>query len=1069
MSGSGLQRDAIEELTEKFLERRRAGEDLSINAFATEHPRAAERIRELFPVLLMMEELGPDQTEAGGPGQPATTSKCPVERLGDYRILREIGRGGMGVVYEAEQESLGRRVALKILPKAHLASAECLARFKREAQAAARLLHTNIVPVFGVGHQDGVHYYVMQYISGRGLDSVLAQLSHNHQDDLTDGVDEESAAGSAVTQSFVATPNRAGTVTIGTHERDRSERTLSSAPTNGSKSRHGRYWRSVAEIGIQVAEALDYAHQQGTVHRDIKPGNLLVDVEGTVWITDFGLAKLAEHDDLTKSGDMLGTLRYMAPEQFDGRSDSRSDIYSLGLTLYELLTLRPAFGETSRGRLTRQVPWLEPSRPRKINPAIPRDLETVVLKATAADWNNRYQTAGDLATDLRRFLEDRPILARRTTPVEHLWRWCRRNRAVAALATTVMASLIAVAVVATVGYFQTMDALGRVSKQQVKAEIARRDADDERRRADLERGRAEANLRLAIRAFDDIFTQVTVDPVARPPDEESEEDWVPSTYEAPVTAKDAALLERMLSFYDQFARQNDSDLNLDMESARARRRVGDIQRSLGQYEKAEESYRRALALYGQLARAAGDGGEHAVQMAVIHNELGIAYERAGRMHEARYSHLEAERILGGQAEQIANSPECRFELARTYNFLGSIIVRRGPGFGPPESPGSLLETRASTSQQPVFSGKGVFGPGAGPFFERDARSRLGSMRGGRGPGAGWLPHQPDTFERHRPGRPPEGKERESFAGGPGRSGFGSFGPSASGYHQLALEILEGLLESDPKNPEYRLSAAQSYRNLMVGRWYVGTRDQDHDARKEAIRILEELVADFPSNPDYAYELAETYAMMGPGRRGSVREDDAVGRLTRAVEIGTDLVERIPNVPEYAASLARSHLGMARLLIGSESRDRANEHFRRATEIQRSLVADFPTVPDYRVDFARTLHQWALINRSEGRHETARPELEEAIENWEWLAGLEGGPPQIRGMLAQLYRDLADTLQQAGEASLAEEAAKKSREIDPRGGLHTGRGGPGFPGGWPGGEGNARLGSLLAEPANPKPD
>ena len=977
MSSTDLERDAVEELTEEFLKRRRAGEDLSVDAFAAEHPGVAPRIHELFPVLLLMEDLdrcgsslAPERqerdnalvgsgssgfasgrTEAAGADQPATGSKCPIERLGDYRILREIGRGGMGVVYEAEQESLGRRVALKVLPKAHLASAECLTRFRREAQAAARLLHTNIVPVFGVGHQDGIHYYVMQYIAGRGLDSLLAQLSQENKERSTDVVGERAAEGSAATQSFVSTPNRAesGTVPIATRAAcDWAKNRLvpPSASTNASKGQNIRYWQSVAEIGVQVAEALDYAHQQGTLHRDIKPGNLLIDTQGTVWITDFGLAKLAEQDDLTKSGDMLGTLRYMAPEQFEGLSDARSDVYSLGLTLYELLTLQPAFGETSRGRLLRQVPWQDPPRPRRVNPAIPRDLETVVLKATAADWNNRYQTAAELATDLKRFLEDRPILAQRTTPVEHLWRWCRRNRAISALAATVIASLLAVAVVATVGYVQTTDALLRVSKQREQAEIAKQDAVDERRRADIERRRAEANLSLAVRAFDDIFTQVTVDPVAQPPDEETQDDWVPTSYEAPVTIKDAALLESMLSFYDQLARQNDSDLNLDMESARARRRVGDIHRRLGQYENAEEAYRRALELYGQLARTAGDDGDHALRMAEIHNELGIVRQRTGRMPQARDSHLQAEQILTAQPEQIADSPECRLELARTYNFLGSMIVRRGPGFGPPQSTGS----------------------------------RSGPIRGSRGPGSGRRTFETRPFEHGPPSLTPDIKNPPPFFRGPGRPGSDSLGLSASRYHQLALDILEDLLESDPRNPKYRLAAAQSYRNLMVGKWRLGNPDTDDDARTEAVRILEELVADFPANPDYAYELAETYTITGPGHRGNPPHGDALERFTKAVEIGTDLVERFPNVPEYAASLSRAHLGMARLLVGARERDQAKQHFDRAIEIERSLVARFPSVPNYQVSLSRTLHQSALIKRSKELHEAARPVLEEAVEN-----------------------------------------------------------------------------------------
>jgi hypothetical protein len=204
----------------------------------------------------------------------------------------------------------------------------------------------------------------------------------------------------------------------------------------------------VAQVGLQVAEALAYAHGHKILHRDIKPSNLLLDLEGTVWVTDFGLAKAEEGDDLTRTGGVVGTLRYLAPERFDGVSDARSDVYSLGLTLYEMLTLRPAFTETERGRLIRQVTQEEPPRPRKLDRRIPRDLETLVLKAAAKEPARRYQTAEELAEDLRRFLADRPIRARRAMPWERAWRWARRNRLVAALSGVAALALVAVAVVA---------------------------------------------------------------------------------------------------------------------------------------------------------------------------------------------------------------------------------------------------------------------------------------------------------------------------------------------------------------------------------------------------------------------------------------------------------------------------------------------------------------------------------------------------------------------------------------------------------------------------------------------
>ena len=202
----------------------------------------------------------------------------------------------------------------------------------------------------------------------------------------------------------------------------------------------------MARVGLQVAEALAYAHRKGILHRDIKPSNLLLDQQGTVWVTDFGLAKAEGTDELTHTGDIVGTLRYMAPERFDGASLPQSDVYGLGLTLYEMLTLRPAFDDANRGRLIERVLHEPPAPPRKLDPRIPRDLETIVLKAIAKDPAERYATAERMAEDLQRFLADRPIRARRAQRAERAWRWCRRNPAVATLLAAVAFLLTGTAV-----------------------------------------------------------------------------------------------------------------------------------------------------------------------------------------------------------------------------------------------------------------------------------------------------------------------------------------------------------------------------------------------------------------------------------------------------------------------------------------------------------------------------------------------------------------------------------------------------------------------------------------------
>jgi serine/threonine protein kinase/WD40 repeat protein len=428
--------DPLDVVAEEIAERLRGGERPSPSEYTRRYPDLSDRISALFPTLVAMEEFGAEVGPMSGP--PKVARELP-ERVGDFRILRPIGAGGMGVVYEALQESLGRHVALKLLP--HDRTPQARERFRREARTAARLHHTNIVPVFAVGEAGDVHYYAMQYIQGLGLDAVLQAVRALR----------EGPSRSAQAETFVEI--LAGSLTGHGFSPSAQEDTRRIPPgIDGSTtsdlaaSSDRGYFREVARLGIQAAEALAHAHAQGVIHRDIKPSNLLLDAGGTLWIADFGLAKAEGSDDLTQPGDLVGTLRYMAPERFRGPGDALSDVYSLGATLYEMLTLRPAYAEGGRLSLLEQVLQAPPSRPRRINPRIPRDLETIVLKAMAREPSERYRSAGELAADLGRFLDNRPIHARRTTVIEELWRWGRRNPVLAALAASVLLLLTLMAV-----------------------------------------------------------------------------------------------------------------------------------------------------------------------------------------------------------------------------------------------------------------------------------------------------------------------------------------------------------------------------------------------------------------------------------------------------------------------------------------------------------------------------------------------------------------------------------------------------------------------------------------------
>ncbi len=963
LPNSSLDRDPVEELAEQFLQRRRRGEAVSVAGYAKEHPHLAQRIRDLFPTLLLMEQLKPDSTSthaAGGALVPSDHGER-LERLGDFHILREIGRGGMGVVYEAEQESLGRRVALKVLPPGWIGSPMRLQRFHREAQAAARLHHTNIVPIFGVGQQDGIHYFVMQFIPGQGLDRVLAAMSLQtirstavpcEQCGGPHEADEPCGTFSATDAAqMLLTGPLTGDSTSAVESRTPEPQAVRAATSSASTDR--RYWRSVSRIGVQVAEALEYAHRQGTLHRDIKPANLLLDNRGTVWIADFGLAKLADFDDLTRSGDMVGTLRYMAPEQLQGNSDARSDVYSLGLTLYELLTLRPAFDEKDRRRLIRQVAQEEPPRPRKLNPDIPRDLETIVVKAIACDPGHRYQTAGELAADLKCFLEDRPIRARRTTPIGRLWRWCRRNRAVAALAGTALALLVTVAVVASAGYMRTNQALER--------------AEAERTRTRAERERAEANLRLATKAFEDIFSKVAADPVAQIPDRDEDDEWSEPVWEHAISPKDAALLESMLKFYDQFAQQNHADVKLQKETARAYRRMGDIQRRLGQYEKAETAFRHALATYQRLVEASPQNADCLTAIAAIYNELGVVSRNTGRYPEAREFHVQAQETLRKQSSLVAALPESRFELARTYGFLSTSV----PSWWPTRS------------------------------------NRQGERRPPAPPAEG--------SGEHRPPGPPADRFREAIDNNR---------QALEILQKLTEEAPDNpryrLAMARSQRDRYQIWAYGGRRNeAELGR------EQAIQARQEAVRILEKLILDAPNNPDYRYELAETYAMPYSRRRAEKAPAGTAEQLRRAVEIETELVARYPTVPEYKASLARSHVRFAEVLRQAKSLDEAESHWAQATDLQKHLAAEFPAILGYRFFLIRSLQQLAEIQSIRHELAKARTNMEEAIAQSKKIQESSPNSPPVRMMLAVQYGSLARILRGLGENALAEEAAAKA--------------------------------------------
>ena len=397
---------------------------------------------------------------------------------------------------------------------------------------------------------------------------------------------------------------------------------------------------------MQASNALQYAHTHRTLHRDVKPGNLLLDGEGVVWVADFGLAKAVEQDDVTWTGDIVGTLSYMAPERFDGVCDHRSDIYGLGLTLYELLTFERAFEGSDRIALMHRVANETLPSPRRRNPAIPRDLETIVMKASARDPSDRYQSAADLSDDLQSFLEDRPIKARRVNPAEQLLRWCRRNRAVASLAATVAVLLVLVSLVTTMGYIREAS----------------------------QRYRAESSERMALEALDNIYSQFAPSPLQLPESQanadensrlvgaENEDALMAVQTQLPLSKDVAKLLDNLLLFYDQLSTQAGDDQTVLFKTIKAHRRVADIKSRLGEFEDAQARYERAIK---RAAALEANTEETTLELARIHNGLGSVLVARREREEAVRVHQKALKLLENKAE----SPESKYELARTLYLL----------------------------------------------------------------------------------------------------------------------------------------------------------------------------------------------------------------------------------------------------------------------------------------------------------------------------------------------------------------------------------------------------------------
>ncbi|MFO0808020.1 MAG: serine/threonine-protein kinase [Gemmataceae bacterium] len=513
------------EIVQDYLAAVEAGRQPDRAAAIGRYPELAGAVAACLDGLEMVRGAAPELHDRSG----ALAGHKP---LGDFQLVREIGRGGMGVVYEALQLSLNRRVAVKVLPTAAALDDRQLQRFKNEAQSAAQLHHPNIVPVYGVGCDRGVHYYAMQYIEGESLAELIRSMRSE--------VERGHAPRSPAARETPAAQTTGGPAALVT-QRSQGD---------------SRYFQSVARLVEQAARALHHAHERGVIHRDVKPANLLLDARGILWVADFGLAQVQADAALTRTGDLPGTLRYMSPEQARGDRgalDPRTDVYSLAATLYELLTLIPAHDAADRAELLRKIVDGDPPSPRVVAPTVPVDLDVVVRKALAREPADRYATADEFANDLRRFARGEPIQAKLPGWGTRTVRWAARHRMAVAASIAGLMLLTAGLAVATV----------LVSAERQQAVAAR----------DRERIRAEEAVRHFRQAREavDFFARVSTDDLA----------------DAPPSLKDVRrrMLQAALDYYKEFLRDGADDPAMKKELEQAQERAANL---LGELLATEE-------------------------------------------------------------------------------------------------------------------------------------------------------------------------------------------------------------------------------------------------------------------------------------------------------------------------------------------------------------------------------------------------------------------------------------------------------------------------------------------------
>jgi tetratricopeptide (TPR) repeat protein/tRNA A-37 threonylcarbamoyl transferase component Bud32 len=922
--------ELLDEVLAAYLEAVRLGQAPSRQELVKTHPELAAHLGAFFADQDCLDCLVAPLRAVRPVAPPDRTGQT----VGGYEILEEIARGGMGVVYKARQCSANRIVALKMLRGTQATQAD-LQRFRAEVEAVAHLDHPHIVPIYEVGDQDGQPYFSMKLIEGGSLAAVRSQES---------GVSKENQ-------------------------------------------------RDAAGLVAQVARAVHYAHQRGILHRDLKPGNILLDASGQPHVTDFGLAKrLGEETALTQTGAIIGTPSYMAPEQAGGIRRGvtiAADVYALGAILYELLTGRPPFrAETPLATLL-LVQEKQPESPRTHCPGLSRDLETICLKCLEKEPGRRYVSAADLADDLERYLGGEPIRARPAGPAGRLWRWCRRRPVVAGLSVALLFSLVG--------------GLGLALWKGHEAEANLREADEQKELAQNHATRAEERFLLAHRAVNDFCSRVEAE-LANTPGLQ------------PVRRK---LLQEALTYYKEFLRQRGDDPGLRAELADAYHRIAWITAEVGSKAEALAAHQQTQCIYQALVAADPDNESFQVKLASAYHNVAMLQVETGQVADGTANYEKAIALTQDMVRRHPADRQQRYFLANSFNNLANLHRKAGRNTEAIKLHNKARDLRAQLVKEDPKN----------PQYRSVLASTLQNL-GVAHESVGKHREALELYEQARDLRlqltrdhPKASQFRGELAAswhtvGVAQERLGDRAKALKAYEQ-ALTLREELARAHPGVTGHQLALASSHYSLGVAHGAYGQYARALASHRRAVDILQRLAKKDPSFLAVQADLGRTFFGIGVEANRLRRPKDALDAYLQARAAQEKVVKAEPENLGYRHELSQTlgNLGLTYTRLGRHGE--ARETIRLAIEQAKVPFAKAPGVANNRRELSRRYGALANVEERAGRPIEAAAALKEASKLW------VGNGHE----LAQHGREIARLAAEAGKARPPRADAADIRRIE----------------------------------------